>query len=536
MRVDGLGLPQLINIKGLSDILGKLLVGDKFEVQIVKIDGNELTLRLPNGQNVSATTVAPLELTLGDFLDLSVKSKSDNQIVLQTLTDTNEQTKFQDVGDTLASLKLPPDERNFEIGTALINQHLPLNADNFKAVMNVLGMFEGIDIEKAVFIVANNIQSIPEGKELLDKFENSEASVGKSISKLIGLLASNVDGHNLDKIFSDFKGTVVSKSIEDNNKEIQNIINNYSGFEEEDKNIIKLFIKQSIVQSNNAQSTVESLLGHKISVNSLEYLLESEDNQELFKFISQNPLLEEKLINFLNDKGPLDKFILEFSKENPAIFKRYSNLNSASTTDNVKSFFKDIINNIKGERIKKEIDVNKLYKDIEVKLDVLENHIDKYNITNGDKIRHVIGEIRSETSFIKNIDNMFNFYQLPFIINQNNTTVDMYILKNSREHRKIDPDNTTIFLSLNTQNLGQVEILIHLQDKIVNFNFRLEDDKTINFFERRQDMLEDILSNKGYNAGKVKYALSSKKTNIVNFEHTVRADRNTVKDVFDMKV
>ena len=536
MRIDGLGSPQLINIKGLSDILGKLNVGEKLEVQIIKIEGNELTLRLPNGQNVSATTVVPLDLTLGDFLNIAVKSKIDNQIIFQTIANTNEQFKFKDVGDTLMSLKLPTDERNIEIGRALANQHLPLNIENFKAIINVLGAFENIDIDKAVFIVANNIQSIPQGKELLDKFENNKANIGRSISTLIQLMASNLSENDLDTIFLNFEKAAVSKSIEDNTKYIQNMINNYTGTQEEDDKLAEMFVKQSIVQSSNAKDTTEDILNNKFSNNKLEHLLKKEDNKELFQFIAQKLSLEEKIINFLNDKSSIDKFIHVFSKENPAIFQRLSSSNSKDSIEKVKNFFKDIENNIKSGSIKNEINVNKLYNNLEMKLEVIENHLEQYNALGSEKIGHLVRDIKSEISFIKNIDNMFNFYQLPIGINQNNTTVDMYILKNSREHRVIDPDNATLFLSLNTQNLGQVEILMHVRDKVVSFNFRLEDDKTIDFFEKRHDILENILLSKGYTTGKTKFVLSTKATNMVNFGHIAREGKDSVKDVFDMRI
>jgi hypothetical protein len=536
VRVDGVGLSQLINIKGLNDILGKLAAGDKLDVQIVEISGNEITLRLPNGQNVSATTTSALQLSLGDFLTLSVKSKSENQIIFQTVADMNEQVKLQNIEDTLMSLKISPDDRNFEIGSEMINQHIPLNKENLKAVMNVLGMFEGMDVQKAVFIVANNIQSVPGGKEMLEQFENNNISVGKSINNLINMLALSIDSDNLDSIFLSFHDEVASRLVDNIDQRIQNLIGFYAGATEEDIDFINLFIKQSIAQSDNPDTFIETLIKHNVTSNDLKYLLEPEDNKELFKFIDKNPTLKENLINFLNDKGPLEKFILDFTKNNPSIFQRYNDLGYDNTVDRLRAFFKDIVNNIKEGRIKNEINVNKLYNDIDLKLNVLEKHLQKYDVPNGDHLFKVIGEIKSEISFIKNIDNMFNFYQLPFVINKNNASVDMYIMKNSREHRIIDPNNASLYISLNTKNLGQVDVLVHVQSKIVDFNFKLQDDKTINFFEKRQSMLEDILSKKGYTANNIRFSLNPRRTNLVNFENIIREERNIVKDVFDVKI
>ena len=71
----------------------------------------------------------------------------------------------------------------------------------------------------------------------------------------------------------------------------------------------------------------------------------------------------------------------------------------------------------------------------------------------------------------KEIDNAFKFFnqvttydsiiQLPIMINRENTTGELYVMKRKRGRKSIDTDNFTLFLSLTTNSLGLVESFLN---------------------------------------------------------------------------
>lgn len=555
MQIQGLSQLAAINIKGISDILSKLNIGDKIKAQVLSTNGNEITLKLPGGTNVTATMLVPLEVTLGDFLEFSVKGKDQSQIILETSKASPQEVKSNEVANTLLSLKLPPDERNVEIAKNLMNQNLPINKENVKNVVNLLSKYKGLDIEKAVFVFANNIEQVENGVEILNKLTNNAirneisnnttqnvlpnntltnisekdvAQIGKMINNLVQLLDKQPDKKIVSDIISKYKSLVINNEIAQNDKQISTVMSNFKGSNEETEKLYQNIVKQVIIKSEN----IDTILNKPITQKEVEKLINNLGNKDLENLIEKNPEVKQKIIDLLNDKAQLKEFALKYN-DFKLTYNQKSNVNS-ETLPKIKEFL-DISPVLRGKMLEGNFDSNKIFNELVVKLNVIKDYITQNPVTNSESIISTISNIDNHISFMNNVNNMYMFFQMPVVMNQNETNVDLYFVKNNRESKKIDPDNATMFISLNTSNLGVVESLISIQLKKVNFNFSLEDNDIIDYFKKNQSFLEELIEDLGYTIGRISYSLSENPTDVVSFNRLIK-DKKASPNTVDIRI
>ncbi len=85
------------------------------------------------------------------------------------------------------------------------------------------------------------------------------------------------------------------------------------------------------------------------------------------------------------------------------------------------------------------------------------------------------------------------FYtQIPFTVQERESSAELYILKRQGGDNKIDADNATIALCLNTQNMGTVESLLQVKQQELSFCFRVEDRQIRSFLRSEVEALAKI--------------------------------------------
>lgn len=136
--------------------------------------------------------------------------------------------------------------------------------------------------------------------------------------------------------------------------------------------------------------------------------------------------------------------------------------------------------------------------------------------------------IEVNTAAFKEIDNVFRFFnqvstydsmiQIPLKINKEDATGELFVMKRKKGRKKLDPENFTLFMSLNTINLGRVESFLNASSKYVTINFRVEEEGLIKLIKENHRALYDGLLKKGYKLAEMKCRILEDKTNLLNAE------------------
>ena len=107
-------------------------------------------------------------------------------------------------------------------------------------------------------------------------------------------------------------------------------------------------------------------------------------------------------------------------------------------------------------------------------------------------------QIEQHVKFLEHINNFTSYIQIPLQIGGKRETAELYVFNDAKGRRRIDPANTTLFLSLNTANLGRVESFVKLIGKHAECDFTLADEQTAAQFAGSMGQLAQGLEALGY--------------------------------------
>ncbi len=108
----------------------------------------------------------------------------------------------------------------------------------------------------------------------------------------------------------------------------------------------------------------------------------------------------------------------------------------------------------------------------------------------------------SDAQFLNNLNQFMNFVQLPVRMAGKNAHGDLYVYSR-RSAKTASPDEIKALLHLDMDNLGPMDVLVKLKQKNVTTNFKVADDKILQYVEEHMDELTARLNKLGYNVDNV---------------------------------
>ena len=84
------------------------------------------------------------------------------------------------------------------------------------------------------------------------------------------------------------------------------------------------------------------------------------------------------------------------------------------------------------------------------------------------------------------------YAQIPLRSESEHSTAELYIVKRDRGAKSIDDANATVALCIETENLGRVESLIHIEKNDLTLRFRVETQREAKFIKSRLNELRAL--------------------------------------------
>ncbi len=84
-----------------------------------------------------------------------------------------------------------------------------------------------------------------------------------------------------------------------------------------------------------------------------------------------------------------------------------------------------------------------------------------------------VQRMNTTASLISDI-NQYAYQQIPVQMNDRTRTVELYVMKNGKGRKKIDPENANILIALDTDHMGHLETAVHVSKKTVRLRFGVE--------------------------------------------------------------
>ncbi|MCX7841645.1 MAG: flagellar hook-length control protein FliK [Clostridia bacterium] len=502
MRIDGTPSGQ-VGLSAISDILSKLSVGDVVRAQVLDIGTNEMLLKLFDGTVLTAAAMSQIEASRGDIVEFAVKSKEGSRIFLETLKNQKQSDQLveNELKKQLVELKIQPDSLNLEAAVEIKSQNLPLVKELIENTVEAMLNFKGLSVDKAVFLAANKPNVQENHISALNRLIEGKVQIGSQILELADILNSlsavekpqfqQFAGNEtaLNKIEHELDG-LVFKIASDKKMPDETVVRL--------KDIIKNAIKDfGLSQESNKDDMLKALKPLMEDYSKSGRISEN----EIMKALSTLPREQAK-----QTEDPFGKLTKE-------TFRKLANE------------LGEIFVKIDSSNLDKDINVKKLYNNILNKLENLKETLHKAgsNIISND-ISARVENLESNIRFFNEFNMYASYYQIPLNIRNSKTTGELYILKRDPKKRRIDAENLTAFISLDTENIGRVDTLLGLSKKNISISMRVEAQQLVSFLKEHYKELYNRMADKGYKLVDFKYRLIEDNVNLLNINKIIKKD------------
>lgn len=268
------------------------------------------------------------------------------------------------------------------------------------------------------------------------------------------------------------------------------------------------------ILSPEAGADAEKALEGAISKETADGKIQNLQDKGNFKFSSDfanslsNVNISEKTIDQIKNGNSLD---LNAQKQ---LFKELSDaFSNANLSDPVEAaswkklfssddFGKLLKENIKSawllkpDEVENKENVDKLYQRLGTQAKALAEAV---NNTFGaeSKIAHSANNLSNNLDFMNQLNQMFQYIQLPLQMQGQNANGDLYVYRN--KNKKLSEDGSvSAVLHLDMENLGPVDVFVKLLDTKVTTNFYVADDTVLDLINDNIHILDERLNKRGY--------------------------------------
>ncbi len=169
------------------------------------------------------------------------------------------------------------------------------------------------------------------------------------------------------------------------------------------------------------------------------------------------------------------------------------------SSDEYNKLLKDTIESqwlLKPDDVEKKENIQNFYERLGKEAKALANVVNNSPLA-GTSLAQSANNLSNNLDFMNQLNQMFQYIQLPLQMNSQNAHGDLYVYQN--KHRKLSEDGSvSAVLHLDMENLGPVDVFVKLLDTKVTTNFYVMDDSTLSLINENIHILDERLEKRGY--------------------------------------
>lgn len=459
----------------------RLAEGDVFAGRVLAVDGNLLLMQLFDGREISARIDTDAKYNPGDLLKLKVVDQQQGKLIAKEMEHfpVKNDAAFEDAGNSK-------------------NISDTQSTGNLKDISNPKNLTSPIKILKSLNLPVNKVSI-----EIVNSiFEMGEKPSEQLIEKALGVIEKMPEESPKQAVF------LALNQLEDKEQYcslLKELDEGKFHFAEELNNLVDLL--------ENADDENLSAMAGKIRSAFRSSLVKSS-------------FLHEKISNEnIPEKPP------ENIKEEPLP-------NGNDIPDSKPS---KIVKNEEAALPKVDQWLKELEKDLDSVRKIVVRDSEK-SVTGSEKnsgrekILSTVDKLQTAISFFDEISSFDMFVQLPLIYKGAQAKGELYVMKRKGNRGKIDSRDFSVFLSLSTENIGDLDIFVHVKNKNVMVKVQAENDTFRQLIISEYKTLYDALKEKGYNLVDLGFAAENEKVSVFNAEKRALMLLGENKTKIDIKV
>ena len=527
----------------LTGTLSSLQTGNVFEGTVTDISDGQVLLTLANGEKISARLEGQIQLQLNQAMFFEVKSNTQTQIAIKPYLNGDSSNPTLLKALMQAGMGVTAD--NLEMVRPMMEEQLPIDKNSLNQMMRQLAMFP--KAEPSVIAQMNKL-GIPVTEANVQQFSNYKAdtaAIMKELENVLEQLPKSIAGEGdtagqmtaknmqlMDILFGGetieqsqdagakaqellaktADGSVTIKSGEqqaaDIAKELQQILSTAEdGMQQTSaagEGIQQADAAREGAQQADAAKQAEGRQMPAATQGSLGEILGKEGAASLEQ---QLKALETDGKQVLFDKnGNLNtgmsaedflKNLNQLFKENE--FPQKETLFKLFSGKEYQTILKKAVENqwyLEPQETGSKETVEKLYNRLQTQMNRLDEFI-KQAGSGTEGLQKAVADVRGNIEFMNQINQIYNFVQLPLKMNGQNVNSELYVYTNKKNPRDMDGE-LSAFLHLDMDHLGSTDISVKMKGTAVKTNFYMADDASYELILAHAEELAERLENKGY--------------------------------------
>ncbi len=513
---------QALNL--LSKASGESIkAGDVIQGKVLSLENSTLVLELPGGTTFSARVPEGFVAAPGTLLSLEIAKGPGQQLSAHIMNpEVLTESRLTMEG---AGLMLFAEGQLAKLGGERL-EGLLSDVMSFVQEKNAPGL------EKAAFLMTNGMENQKDMQALLDKLIEGEFKINE---KLTGLRQSLEGGLAL-KENSGAKALVMKALLlNEGGGKLLNVL------AEEAPALLKA-LQQSQGQSpSQSQSLVQGDAGvrekltqglEKLLTSLMEKAPEGEKAAAALGTAAREngaPVLKESVAALLREAGlnetllPKQGSTLE-AKLSQIIQKTQENLRQIPDSDEktvsevLKRTFEKVFTKIEDGKAE-ALDFKESTRELKELLQLSQKALTMMDSQTREGALPIVRDLEAANRFFNQTSNYNLFMQVPLTVNGRETAGELYIMKRKGKRKEINPQNFTLFLALDTKNLGHVETFLNASNKFVTVSIRVGNEALVKLVKASYNLLYEGLKSKGYKLAELKCRLlSDEGVNLLNAE------------------
>ena len=518
----------------LTGTLSSLQTGNVFEGTVTDISDGQVLLTLANGEKISARLEGQIQLQLNQAMFFEVKSNTQTQIAIKPYLNGDSSNPTLLKALMQAGMGVTTD--NLEMVRTMMEEQLPIDKNSLNQMMRQLAMFP--KAEPSVIAQMNKL-GIPVTEANVQQFSNYKADTAAIMKELENVLeqlpksiagegdtAGQMTAKNMQLMDILFGGETIEQS-QDTGAKAQELLAKTAdgsvviknGTEQQAADIAKelqqtLSTAEDGMQQTSAagegiqqadaakqaegrqmpaatQGSLGEILGKEGAASLEQQLkaLETDGKQVLF---DKNGNLNTGMSaeEFLKNLNQLFKENEIPQKE--ALFKLFSG-------KEYQTILKKAVENqwyLEPQETGSKETIEKLYNRLQTQMNRLDEFI-KQAGSGTEGLQKAVADVRGNIEFMNQINQIYNFVQLPLKMNGQNVNSELYVYTNKKNPRDMDGE-LSAFLHLDMDHLGSTDISVKMKGTAVKTNFYMADDASYELILAHAEELAERLENKGY--------------------------------------
>lgn len=467
------------------EMLKSLLPGTIISGQLLSKEGSNMQLLLNNNLSLSTSLESDANIMAGQKLSFEITGNDGGKLTLRPLHTNlaSEETITRALDD--ANIKIT--STTIDMVDTMMKEGMSIDKNSLQAMNRLTSGFDEVFVKDVIMLNKLDMPVTEENVNQMHMYNNNNQWMLKNVEDLADGFTKIISESNpdeLDNILSDFK------QILDPLGQLT-VANEAPQIEEEKAE------NEEVLVVEETQLPEEK--GTRVSTSLLEQLedaikeLNADNNKQLHdKTVEEEPVKETPQVVA---KGTS---ILEFVKKlDPEMIKN----------PKMQEYIKDEINNLLSEKMllkPEKMDKKDYVKSYYDNVNDIVNKLSQSLAENGkgdSALAKDLSGVRSNVDFMNQLNEMYNYIQLPLKMADKHANGDLYVYAKKRNaNRNADDGPLTALLHLSMEYLGNMDIFLKLENEKLTTDFKMEKEENIDFIEAHIDELNQRLIAKGYNS------------------------------------